>query len=312
MTARIVVVGSLNMDLVARAPHIPKPGETVIGDEFRTIPGGKGANQAVAASRAGGDVIMVGKVGCDAFGDELKTNLDQEKVNTQFVTRDQSAPSGVALIMVDKAAQNSILVASGSNAFLCPEDVSRASTMIQQADVLLLQLESPLETVRRAAEIAHASKVKVVLNPAPARRLPGDLLRLVDVLVPNETEASMLTGQPLNKYAEVEEAALTLLQMGVMQVIITLGSRGALLAQSVEPPANPLQMFPAFKVTPVDTTAAGDAFVGGLGVALGEGKTIEQAVRFGNACGAIATTRFGAQPSLPYRHEIENLLTTGS
>ncbi|MEW5957562.1 MAG: ribokinase [Chloroflexota bacterium] len=301
--AQITVIGSLNMDLVARAPHIPQPGETIIGGDLHILPGGKGANQAVAAARLGAQVSMVGRVGQDAFAGPLLANLADSNVDHTFVTQDPAAATGVALIVVDDAGQNSIVVTAGANMRLSPDDVDAAETVIAAADVILLQLESPLQTVTRAAEVARAHGTTVVLNPAPARPLPAALLALVDILIPNESETALLTGLPVDNQAEAEAAATTLRQLGVEIVILTLGSRGALLADN-----NGTQLFPAFQVTPVDTTAAGDAFVGGLAVALAEGKSLSEAVRWGNAAGALATTQLGAQPSLPARQALETFL----
>ena len=306
MPARVTVVGSLNMDLVVRAPRIPRPGETIIGGEFRTVPGGKGANQAVAAARLGAQVAMVGRVGGDAFGGLLLENLAAAGVDHTFVTRDPQAATGVALIEVDDAGQNSIVVVSGANMRLAPADVEAAAAAIGAADVLLLQLESPLETVTRAAQVAHARGVTVILNPAPARPVPAGLLGLVDVLIPNESETALLTGLPVGDQEEAQAAAAALRRMGVATVILTLGERGALLAYE-----GGAELFPAFDVTPVDTTAAGDAFVGGLAVALAEGRPLREAVRWGNAAGALATTRLGAQPSLPTRQALDDMLAHG-
>ncbi|MCP4540954.1 MAG: ribokinase [Chloroflexi bacterium] len=303
MTAHITVVGSLNMDLVARSPRIPQPGETIIGSDFGTVPGGKGANQAVAAARLGAQVSMVGRVGNDTFAGPLLENLAAANVDHRFVIQDPEAATGVALIVVDDAGQNSIVVASGANMRLSPTDVDKVEAVIANADVLLLQLETPLETVVRAAEVARAHKVTVVLNPAPARPLPVELLAMVDVLIPNESETALLTGLPIGNQAEVEVAALALRESGVGIVILTLGKRGALLTQEQE-----ITHIPAFDVTPIDTTAAGDAFVSGFAVALAEGQTLTEAVRWGNAAGGLATTKMGAQPSLPTRQDLERLL----
>jgi len=303
MAPHITVVGSLNMDLVARTPRIPEPGETIIGNDFHTVPGGKGANQAVAAARLGIQVSMVGRVGGDAFAGPLLDNLAAAGVDHTFVTQDSEAATGVALIVVDDAGQNSIVVASGANARLTPADVDKAKTAIASADALLLQLESPLETVTRAAEVARAHGVTVILNPAPARSLPAGLLSLVDVLIPNESETALLTGLPVGDQSQTEAAATALLDLGVGTVILTLGERGAMLAQ-----AGKMELCPAFAVVPVDTTAAGDAFVGGFAVALAEGRALAEAVRWGNATGALATTKLGAQSSLPTRQELEILL----
>ena len=307
MIARVTVVGSLNMDLIARSPRIPQPGETIIGGDFHTAPGGKGANQAVAAARLGARVSMIGRVGRDAFAGPLLDNLSAAGVDHTFVIQDSEAATGVALIVVDDAGENSIVVASGANMRLSPADVDGAEAVIADADALLLQLESPLETVIRAAEVARAHGVTVILNPAPARSLPAELLAMVDVLIPNESETSLLTGLPVSNQAEAETAATALRELGVGTVILTLGERGALLAREEE-----AEQVPAFEVTPVDTTAAGDAFVGGFTVAMAGGQPLAEAVRWGNAAGALATTKLGAQPSLPTRQDLEALLTTGT
>ena len=304
MNARVTVVGSLNMDLVARAPRIPQPGETIIGRDFRNVPGGKGANQAVAAARLGAEVSMVGRVGGDAFAEPLLENLAADGIDHTYVTRDGEAATGVALIVVDDAGENSIVVASGANARFSPADVEAAEGAVAKADVVLLQLESPLETVTRAAEVAHAHDVPVILNPAPAQQLPDTLLSLVDVLIPNESETALLSDMPVDDREEAEAAAAALLALGVGTVILTLGERGALLAQ-----AEGATLVPAFSVDAVDTTAAGDAFVGGFAVALAEGRRHLEAVRWGNAAGALATTKMGAQPSLPTREAVEQLLS---
>ena len=305
IAAGIAVVGSLNMDLVIRSPCIPLPGETIIGHALHTLPGGKGANQAVAAARLGAQVVMVGRVGHDAFAGPLLDNLAANRVDATWVIQDQDAATGVALIVVDDAGQNSIVVASGANMRLSPEQVTAAEAAITSAQVLLLQLESPLESVLRATQLAHSHGVIVILNPAPARPLPPELLALVDVLIPNESETALLTGLPVNSLDEVTKAAQALLAAGPSTVVLTLGDRGALLAQ-----AEGVQYFPAFVVTPVDTTAAGDAFVSGLAVALAEGRSLAEAIRWGNAAGALATTHLGAQPSLPDRQAVLALLAS--
>ena len=307
MTATVTVVGSLNMDLVARAPRIPMPGETIIGGGFRTVPGGKGANQAVAAARLGAHVSMVGRVGRDAFARSLLEAIIAAGVDHAFVSQDPQAATGIALIVVDDSGENSIVVAPGANMCLSPADVAAAERAIAAADVCLLQLEIPLESVTRAAEVAQAHGVTVILNPAPARLMPAALLSLVDVLVPNESEAALLTGHPVDDQATAEAAAGALRAMGVGTVILTLGELGALLARDGK-----AEHFPAFAVTPVDTTAAGDAFLGGFAVALAEGRALADAVRWGNAAGGLATTRLGAQPSLPTRAALEHLLATGT
>ncbi len=307
MTASIAVVGSLNMDLVIRSPRIPQPGETILGGELHTVPGGKGANQAVAAARLGARVSMIGRVGQDAFAAPLLENLAADGIDHAFVLQDGESATGVALIVVDDNGENSIVVSSGANMRLCPADVEAAAPAIAAADLLILQLEVPLETVIRSAELARAHGVKVVLNPAPAQPLPARLLSMVDVLVPNESEAALLTGLPASTQAEAEEAVGALLGSGVGTVILTLGERGALPARQGE-----MQVVPAFEVKPVDTTAAGDAFVAGLAVALAEGRELYDAVRWGNAAGGLAATKLGAQTSLPTRQALERLLSSGS
>ena len=307
MTARITIVGSLNMDLVIRSPRIPQPGETIIGSDFQTVPGGKGANQAVAAARQGGQVTMVGRVGEDTFADALLENLASAEIDATFVHRDKQAASGVALIVVDDHGENIIVVASGANMRMTEKDVEAAEAAIADSDVLLLQLEVPLPVVKRAAQIAQSHSVTVVLNPAPARELPPDLLASVDVLVPNESEAALLTGLPVGSQSELEKAASKILNLGVRSVVITLGKRGAFLASA----DYKSKIYEAFSIQPVDTTAAGDAFVAGLVVNYAAGKTLPDAIRWGNAAGAVAASRFGAQTSLPKRNEVQELLNGG-
>ena len=303
MSARIAVVGSLNMDLVIRSPHFPQPGETIFGSDLQTIPGGKGANQAVAASRLGGQVSMVGRVGDDAFADVLLQNLASVGVDTSFIVRDEQAASGVALIVVDDSGENSIVVASGANMKLAEKDVEAAEKVIAAADVLILQLEVPLPVVIRAAQIAQEHQVTVVLNPAPARELTPELLELVDVLVPNESETAILTGLPIDSQDELEKAAKNLLNSGIKSVVITLGRRGAFLTST----DYKSKLYEGFSVQPVDTTAAGDAFVAGLAVNYGSGNNLPDSIRWGNAAGALATLRYGAQTSLPKREEVFQL-----
>jgi ribokinase len=250
---------------------------------------------------------MVGRVGKDAFGGALLENLAADGIDHALVMQDGKAATGVALIVVDDKGENSIVVASGANMRLALADVEAAEAVIATADVLILQLEVPLDCVIRSAELARAQGVKVVLNPAPARQVPAELLSMVDVLVPNESEAALLAGMPVGTQNEAREAARELLRSGVDTVILTLGERGALPAQDGE-----MQVIPAFDVKAVDTTASGDAFVAGLAVTLAEGKGLEEAVRRGNAAGGLAATKLGAQPSLPTRQALERLLAEGS
>jgi len=303
MLPKITVVGSINMDLIVRTPRIPSPGETIIGSGFHTAPGGKGANQAVAAARLGAQVSMVGRVGKDEFASILLKNLTLANVNTQFIYQDREATTGVALIEVDDSGENSIVVASGANMRVTSLDVDAAHEAISASDLLLLQLGIPLKTILQAAVLAKRKNVTVILNPAPARKLTSELLNLVDILIPNETETALLTGLPVGSQSEIRAAASSLVTSGVKTVILTLGENGALLTQGGKS-----DIFPAFLVNPVDTTGAGDAFVGGFAVALAEGKSMTEAIRWGNAAGALATTRLGAQPSLPMRQDVEIML----
>ncbi len=303
---RIAVIGSLNMDLVVRAPRIPKPGETIIGaDDLHMIPGGKGANQAYASAMLGAEVSMVGRVGDDMFGEQLITSLKKAGVDTHNITRDSDAPTGIAMIVVEEGGQNSIVVSSGANWRISPMDVLRAETVIRSANLILLQVEIPLPAVIKAAQFAKDHGVKVVLNPAPAQQLPAELLSLTDILIPNETEAAMLSGCDVGTDDGIRQAAARLCQSGVKTIIMTRGSRGASMITE-----NEIVHFPAFSVEPVDTTAAGDAFVGSFAVALAEGRSITEAVRYGNAAGALSTTKSGAQPSMPGRDDLDKILQT--
>ena len=303
MDPQIIVVGSLNMDLVVRTDRLPRPGETVMGRDFEAIPGGKGANQAIAAARLGGRVAMVGKVGSDEFGNRLCQELALAGIYDGFVTRDADAPTGVALITVETGGQNSIVVAPGANMRVSPADVNAAAELIGCAQIMLLQLECPLETVVHAAELAHRHGLTVILNPAPALPLPPALLRTVNLLIPNETETALLAGRPISTAAEVESAARALSALGPGRVIVTLGEKGALLAG-----LQGTTHVPAFAVDAVDATAAGDAFMGALAVALAEGHSLPDAMRWGNAAGALTASKAGAQTSLPSRDAVESLL----
>ncbi len=300
---KIVVVGSSNTDMIIKLDHIPKPGETILGGEFATAAGGKGANQAVGAARAGGKVSFVARVGMDMFGDKAVAGFVREGIDTRHIYRDKASPSGVALIFVAKDGENSIAVAGGANSRLSPGDVRKACDSFAGASVLVMQLETPLNTVQAAAELARRSGVRVILNPAPARPLPDSLLRMVSIITPNETEAELLTGIKVRDEAAAARAASKLLARGAGMVILTLGARGAFVADKTE-----RVLVPGFRVKPVDTTAAGDVFNGALAVALSEGKHIIDAVRFANAAAAISVTRFGAQPSAPCRNEIDRML----
>jgi ribokinase len=300
----IVVIGSSNTDMIVQTPHIPKPGETILGGTFNTAAGGKGANQAVACARAGGKVTFVARVGNDMFGDQALQGFKQDGINVSYVTKDESAPSGVALIIVDDQGENSIAVASGANGNLSVSDVEAAAEDIKNAGIVLMQLETPIETIEAAAALAVKNGVQVILNPAPAQPLSDALLQHITILTPNETEAEMLTGIAVQDEADAEKAAQALIDKGVTSVIITLGAAGAYVYSDEFK-----GMVPGFIVNPVDTTAAGDTFNGTLAVALAEGKALTEAVTFANAAAAISVTTLGAQPSAPSRDSVEKFLT---
>src|ERR1700676_4621869 len=299
----IVVVGSSNTDMIIRVPRIPRAGETLLGGEFLTAAGGKGANQAVGAARSGGKVALIARVGRDILGDQSIAGLRRDGIDVSCVFRDKLTASGVALIFVSKDGENSIAVAGGANAKLSPADVRKATGVIRSAALLVAQLETPLATVAAAVRAAVRAGVQVILNPAPARPLPNSLLELISVLTPNETEAELLTGIKVCEAAPAAKAFSKLRSRGVGTVILTLGSRGAFLAD-----ANGQKLVPGFKVKTVDSTAAGDVFNGALAVARAEGKTVLDAVRFANAAAALSVTRLGAQPSAPTRADIEKFL----
>lgn len=302
----IVVVGSSNTDMIVRVRRIPRPGETILGGEFSSAAGGKGANQAVGATRAGGNVTLVARVGADVFGKQTLASFLRNGINVQSVFHDKTAPSGVALILVAEDGENCIAVASGANARLTSSDVRKVAKVIRSAAILVVQLETPIETVQTAVTIAAKAGVRVILNPAPARPLPDSLLQRISILTPNETEAELLTGVKVTNEAAAARATRKLRARGVQTVILTLGSRGAFLAGDGHE-----QLVPGYKVKAVDTTAAGDIFNGALAVALAEGSSLLEAVRFANAAAAISVTRLGAQPSAPTRREIDTVLATG-
>jgi ribokinase len=300
---RIVVVGSVNTDMVVQGERIPAPGETVTGGRFVMVPGGKGANQAVAAARLGAEVILVAKVGDDVFGRQAVENFRREGIQTDFILRDPDRATGVALILVDQSGENSISVAPGTNFALGSEEVEHALAQVGPADAVLLQLEIPVETSRRAARLARAAGACVILDPAPAAPLDDEFLRDVDYLTPNESEAGLLAGLTVTDEATAREAAAKLLRDGPRSVIVTLGAAGALVADD-----RPMRLLPAPKVQALDTTAAGDAFNGGLACALASGKPIDEAIRYAAAVGALAVTKLGAQPSLPTADEVSRFM----
>ncbi|MEM6427936.1 MAG: ribokinase [Deinococcota bacterium] len=298
---KVVVVGSLNMDLVVQVPHFPIPGETLLGGEYNQHPGGKGANQAVAAARAGGNVTMIGRVGQDGFGEVLKKQLEADGINTTQLEALADSPTGVAFITVDNSAQNCIIVSSGANMKLMPDDLP--ADVIQAADVLVLQLEVPLQTVFHAAQLAQQAGTKVILNLAPAQALKPEQVRHVDVLVVNESEAALLAGEDVANVSLNPETTAKALAEQVPTVILTLGAAGVVWCHD-----KTVHRFPSFKVEAVDTTAAGDAFVGALAASYDDTTSLAEAVRVASATGALAVTRAGAQPSLPSRKEIDAFL----
>ena len=311
MNRTIVVVGSINLDLVCTGAKIPSPGETVWGDRFQTFHGGKGANQAVAAGRLGASVFMVGKVGDDEFGGELRRGLQDDSVNVENVAIEAGVSSGVALITVDRKAQNSITVVAGANGKLLPKDLDACKSRIQSAGIVLVQLEVPLETVLCLSEIADAAGVPLMLDPAPAPAapLPRELLRRITYLTPNETEACILCGLPTETElgsAEAGNVADRLLAGGVANVILKLGHKGVFLAGQ----DGTRRVIPAFEVNALDTTAAGDAFNGGLAAGLMQGLELAQAVEFGAAVAAVSVTRAGAQPAMPTLAEVASAVAT--
>jgi len=297
--SRIIVIGSSNMDLVARMERMPAPGETVGGASFMQANGGKGANQAVAASRLGGDVLFVSCVGDDLFGESLRKSFSEDGLDISRVKVSGTSPTGTALIFVDSSAQNSIAVAPGSNSDLLPEDIDSLEDVIAGAQYLLVQLEIPLPTVERAVNIAYRHGVKVLLNPAPFCQLPEDLLKKLFLITPNEVEAGLLAGKTVASKDDAQVVSSFLRSKGVENVIVTLGSNGSLVSTPERS-----ETIPACRVKAVDTTAAGDVFNGALVVALSEGRDLFEAALFATKASAISVTRAGAQPSIPFRGEV--------
>lgn len=296
---KIIVIGSSNVDMVVRTSHLPAPGETILGGEFFMNQGGKGANQAVAIKRLGGNLIFMAKLGNDVLGRQSVGYFKKEGIYTRYIALDEDSASGVALISVDDHAENSIVVASGANMLLNEQDVDKMLEEMCEGDILLMQLEIPLQTVEYAARKAFGKGVKVVLNPAPARSLPKELFRHLYMVTPNRIEAEMLTGIKIANDADVEKVAEEICAMGVKNVIITLGSKGCLIREE-----GVSYRIDAFKVEPVDTTAAGDTFNGALCVGLSEGMDLKQAAVMASKASSIAVTRMGAQSSIPYREEL--------
>lgn len=302
--SQLVVIGSSNTDMIVRVPRIPLPGETVLGGEFQTAPGGKGANQAVAAARAGADVSLLACVGDDGFGREALAGFARDGIDCEHVVIDPTAPSGVAQIFVAADGENSIGVASGANAHLTPAHIERAAAAIEAANTILLQLEIPLETVMRAAEIAAAANRRVILNPAPAQELPAELYPLLDIISPNETEAELLTGVAVRDESSAAAAAASLRDRGVDTVLITLGAAGVFVSTGAS-----REVVPAHAVDVVDTTAAGDVFNGNLAAALCRDLRLEDALAYAQAAAALSVQQLGAQPSAPTRSAIDAFLS---
>lgn len=302
MDKKIIVIGSSNTDMVIKADRIPVPGETIMGGRFMMNPGGKGANQAVAAARLNGNVYFIAKTGNDLFGKRSIEQYEKEGIHIENIFSDPILPSGVALITVDAKGENSIVVASGANGSLSPEDLQNIKRTIEKGEILLMQLEIPIETVEYAAQIAKQQGIKVILNPAPARPLSTKLLQNLYIIIPNETEAEILSGVKVTDWESARKAANIISAEGVDIVVITMGSKGALVKEN-----STYYEVPAPKVKAVDTTAAGDTFCGALCVALSEDMSVIDAVKFANKCASITVTRMGAQSSLPYRKEIDSL-----
>lgn len=299
---KILVVGSANTDMVISADHFPKPGETLIGHDFMTNHGGKGANQSVAAARLGGDTAFICKLGDDTFGHETMESLKEEGIDMSHSSISNEASSGVALIATIPTGENSIIIESGTNGLLSPSDIEAAEPLFDDARILLLQLETPIPTVTRAAEIGKKHGAYVILNPAPAPKepLPDALLRNVDLLIPNETEAGYIAGVDIHSPEDIDEAMDKILRLGVKDVIITVGSKGVYARIN-----DKLIKVPAFKVQAVDTTAAGDTFCGALSVSLCNGNKLDDAILFANKASSISVTRRGAQASMPYLSELQ-------
>jgi ribokinase len=310
MAKPIVILGSINMDLVCRTPYIPAGGETILGSDFVTIPGGKGANQAVAAAKLGGDVHMIGRVGDDDFGSRLLNGLRQHDVNTRYVTVTEGTSSGVAMILVDKKGENSIVVAPGANGKVLPADVDAAEDLIKSACCVVMQLEIPFATVRHAIAVCQRLGVTTILDPAPAlAKLPRAMYG-VDVLTPNQTEAEILLGLDRThrvkkkRVVDPKQIAGELLARGPGSVVLKLGAGGSMVMDR----AGGIERARSFKVKVVDTTAAGDAFTAGLAVGWAEGRDVSSSLRLANAAGALTCTGFGAQPALPTRQQVERLI----
>lgn len=300
---KIAVIGSSNVDLIIKSSRLPKPGETVGDGAFSKVNGGKGANQAVAAARAGGNVVFISCLGDDDFAPAMISSFKNDKIDTQFVFIEKNSSTGIALILVDDKAENCISVAPGANYMLGLSHIRKTETVIKESGIILMQLEIPLESVLFAIELAHTHNKKIIMNLAPARKIDDVHLSMIHTLILNETEAEFLTGLPVETDSQIIKAGNSLLKKGPQDIVITLGAKGAFVKN-----ADKEEFLPGFKVEAVDTTAAGDVFCGALAVALSEGKSIFEAVKFASAASAISVTRLGAQPSVPWRNEIDELI----
>jgi ribokinase len=301
----ILVVGSSNTDLIIKVSEIPRPGETLLGGKFMTFPGGKGANQAVAAARAGGDVVFIAAVGEDAYGLESIKEYKLDNINTENIKICKGVPSGIAMITISDSGENAITVASGANEKLLPDDMDEAEEAFHEADFMIIQLETPLDTVEKAICLCGELKTTVILNPAPAATLSDKILAGVDIITPNETEAERLTGIKVEGVEDAKKAAEVLHRRGVGTVIITMGSSGAFVSDRA---TGLVKMIAGFKVKAEDTTAAGDVFNGQLAVALSEGRSLEEAIRMSHAAAALSVQKLGAQSSIPRREETDYFL----
>ncbi|MGF1691018.1 ribokinase [Photobacterium kagoshimensis] len=300
---KLVVLGSVNADHVLQVASFPRPGETLHGHSYSVIPGGKGANQAVAAARLGADIAFIACVGDDSFGITIREAFANDGINTEAVLIEEATPTGIAMIQVAATGENSICISAEANACLTPARLAPHHALISNADTLLMQLETPVETIEAAARVAKEANTKVVLNPAPAQTLSDDLLQLVDMITPNETEAELLTGIKVVDMASAQQAADVLHKKGIPTVMITLGSQGVWVSQQGQG-----EQVAGFRVEATDTTAAGDTFNGALLTGLQEGKSLNDAIRFAHAAAAISVTRLGAQTSIPHRHEVKRFL----
>lgn len=302
--SKVVVVGSYVVDLMSRTPHLPKPGETVLGGPFQMGPGGKGGNQATAAARTGSEVTFLTKLGDDVFGREALKHFTKENVNIEYIKVDPVQATGAALIEVDEKGENSIVVALGACGTITEAEVVEAEEKISEADIVLIQLETSIEAIVTTVKLARTHGVPIILNPAPYQEFPREILRDVAYITPNETEAFELTGIEVIDESTALTAAQMIHELGVNSVIITLGSKGAFLYTGGEKG----ELIPSFRVEAVDTTGAGDAFNGGFAHAISNGYSVKNAMRFANAVAALSVTKIGTAPAMPYRHEVEALL----